>query len=84
MGLGENLYLAKVAMDILAKKVKVERQEVRLASLTEESYRRRLWSHQRFTISGKSEGEQKNDSDDTESTLWEILLWYPVPVWRRK
>lgn len=46
VGLGENLYLAKVAMDILAKKVKVEGQEVRLASLTEESYRRRLWSHQ--------------------------------------
>ena len=46
VGLGENLYLAKVAMDILAKKVKVEGEEVRMASLTEQSYRRRLWSHQ--------------------------------------
>ena len=46
VGLGENLYLAKVAMDILAKKVQVEGQEVRLASLTEESYRRKLWTYQ--------------------------------------
>ena len=45
VGLGENLYLAKVAMDILAKKLKVEGRGLRLAKLTELDYRQVLWTH---------------------------------------
>ena len=45
VGLGENLYLAKVAMDILAKHLKTTEDGLRLAKLTERSYRRELWEY---------------------------------------
>ncbi len=48
-GIGTNLYLAKVAMDIVAKKAKPDAQGVRLAELDEMSYRRLLWEHQPIT-----------------------------------
>ena len=44
-GIGTNLYLAKVAMDIMAKKMKADENGVRIAELDERSYRRELWSH---------------------------------------
>lgn len=48
-GIGSNLYLCKVAMDIGAKRVPADRDGVRIAALDEESYRRQLWSHQPLT-----------------------------------
>ena len=48
-GIGSNLYLCKVAMDIVAKHVKPDRNGVRIASLSEDSYRRLLWSHRPLT-----------------------------------
>ena len=48
-GIGSNLYLCKVAMDIRAKRVPADRDGVRIAALDEESYRRLLWSHQPLT-----------------------------------
>ena len=48
-GIGSNLYLCKVAMDIRAKRVPADRDGVRIAALDEESYRRRLWGHQPLT-----------------------------------
>ena len=48
-GLGSNLYLAKVAMDILAKHAEPDAAGVRIAQLDEMSYRRRLWSHRPLT-----------------------------------
>ena len=48
-GIGSNLYLAKVAMDIVAKHAPADRDGVRIAELTEESYRRTLWSHRPLT-----------------------------------
>ena len=45
-GLGTNLYLAKVAMDILAKHMPADEKGVRIAELDEHSYRQQLWSHQ--------------------------------------
>ncbi len=45
-GLGTNLYLAKVAMDIMAKHMPADEKGVRIAELDEMSYRRLLWSHQ--------------------------------------
>lgn len=44
-GVGDNLYLAKVAMDILAKHAKENKDGVRIAVLDEMSYRKLLWEH---------------------------------------
>ncbi len=49
VGIGTNLYLAKVAMDIVAKKAPADRDGVRIAALTEESYRYLLWEHTPLT-----------------------------------
>jgi len=48
-GIGTNLYLAKVAMDILAKHVKEDEYGVRIAELDERSYREKLWNHRPLT-----------------------------------
>ena len=48
-GIGTNMYLAKVAMDIVAKHVKPDRDGVRIAELDEMSYRKKLWSHRPLT-----------------------------------
>ncbi len=48
-GIGTNLYLAKVAMDIVAKHAPPDPYGVRIARLTEESYRRTLWTHRPLT-----------------------------------
>ncbi len=44
-GIGTNMYLAKIAMDIVAKHKKADENGVRIAELDEESYRRELWNH---------------------------------------
>lgn len=48
-GIGTNLYLCKVAMDIVAKHVEPDSDGVRIAELDEPSYRRTLWSHTPIT-----------------------------------
>ena len=48
-GLGSNLYLAKVAMDIMAKHASPNHHGVRIAELDELSYRRQLWAHRPLT-----------------------------------
>ncbi len=48
-GIGTNLYLAKVAMDIVAKHVPADKDGVRIAELDEMSYRRLLWTHRPLT-----------------------------------
>lgn len=48
-GIGSNLYLCKIAMDIVAKRMPADEQGVRIAELDEESYRRTLWSHRPIT-----------------------------------
>ena len=44
-GIGTNLYLAKIAMDIMAKHIEPDADGVRIAELDEMSYRRYLWGH---------------------------------------
>ena len=44
-GIGTNMYLAKVAMDIVAKKMPADEDGVRIAELDEMSYRKQLWNH---------------------------------------
>ena len=48
-GIGTNLYLCKVAMDIVAKKLPADKDGVRIAELDEISYRRQLWNHRPLT-----------------------------------
>ena len=48
-GIGTNLYLCKIAMDIVAKHTKPDINGVRIAELDEISYRRLLWNHQPLT-----------------------------------
>ncbi|MBR6323305.1 MAG: DNA methylase [Lachnospiraceae bacterium] len=48
-GIGTNLYLAKVAMDIVAKKQKADRFGVRIAELNPDSYKFLLWEHRPLT-----------------------------------
>ncbi len=48
-GIGTNLYLSKVAMDIVAKHIPADKNGVRIAKLNEMSYRRMLWAHRPIT-----------------------------------
>ena len=48
-GIAPNLYLCKVAMDIVAKHIEPDRDGVRIAELDERSYREKLWSHRPLT-----------------------------------
>lgn len=48
-GIGTNLYLCKIAMDIVAKHIPPDKNGVRIAELDEMSYRRLLWNHRPLT-----------------------------------
>lgn len=48
-GIGTNMYLAKVAMDIVAKHVPADEDGVRIAEIDEMEYRRQLWDHRPLT-----------------------------------
>lgn len=48
-GIGTNLYLCKIAMDIVAKHIKADQDGVRIAQLDEMRYRKYLWNHQPIT-----------------------------------
>ena len=48
-GIGTNMYLAKVAMDVVAKHIPADKDGVRIAELDEMSYRRLLWDHRPLT-----------------------------------
>lgn len=48
-GIGPNLYLCKVAMDIMAKHIEPDENGVRIAELDEMTYRQQLWSHRPLT-----------------------------------
>lgn len=49
VGIGTNLYLCKIAMDIMAKKIPPDKDGVRIAQLDEMTYRQQLWSHRPLT-----------------------------------
>lgn len=48
-GIGTNMYLCKVAMDIVAKHIPADKDGVRIAELDEMSYRKQLWNHRPLT-----------------------------------
>ena len=49
IGIGTNLYLAKIAMDIVAKKQQADKDGVRIAELDEQEFRLSLWTHKPLT-----------------------------------
>ncbi len=48
-GIGTNMYLCKIAMDIVAKHMEADKDGVRIAELDEMSYRQKLWNHRPIT-----------------------------------
>ena len=48
-GIGTNLYLSKIAMDIVAKHIPADKDGVRIAELDEQTYRETLWAHRPLT-----------------------------------
>ena len=48
-GIGTNLFLSKVAMDIVAKRIPADKNGVRIAELDEMSFRKELWNHRPLT-----------------------------------
>ena len=48
-GIGTNMYLCKVAMDIMAKRMPADKDGVRIAELDEQTYRRELWDYTPLT-----------------------------------
>lgn len=69
-GIGTNLYLAKLAMDITAKHAAPDKDGVRIAELDEESFRYLLWDHKRSPISGRPAPAPSADWKSIASIRW--------------
>lgn len=85
VGIGTNLYLAKVAMDIVAKKQPADKDGVRIAELNEDSYKFLLWDHKPLTDfwqigSGKARRLEKaymfTMGDIAARTQWDEEFFY--------
>ncbi len=75
VGIGTNLYLAKVAMDIVAKKSPADRDGVRIAELNEHSYCEQLWKHTPLTdFWGLGPGKAKRLMDAHLTCMGDIAL----------
>jgi DNA polymerase V len=74
-GIGTNMYLAKIAMDIVAKHEKANAQGVRIASLDEKSYREILWKHKPLTDFWRvGKGISKKLEENNMHTMGDIAL----------
>ena len=75
-GIGTNLYLAKVAMDVVAKHVKADEDGVRIASLDEQTYRRTMWDHRPLTDFWRvGKGYARKLEAAGLYTMGDIALW---------
>ncbi len=75
VGIGTNMYLAKIAMDIEAKHMRADADGVRIAELDEMSYRRNLWSHTPITDFWRvGQGYAKKLADHGMKTMGDIAL----------
>ena len=80
-GIGSNMYLCKIAMDIEAKHIQSDKDGVRIAELDERSYREKMWSHRPLTdfwrvgkgYAGKLEAAEDAELDK-ERRLQDALL----------
>ena len=79
VGIGTNLYLAKVAMDIVAKKAPADKDGVRIAALTESTYKLLLWDHMPLTdfwqIGGGKAGRLERNHMYTMGDIAERSQW---------
>ena len=74
-GIGTNLYLCKVAMDIVAKHVKPDKNGVRIAGLDEITYRKMLWTHRPLTDFWRvGKGYAKKLEENRMYTMGDIAL----------
>lgn len=72
-GVGTNLYLAKISMDIVAKHVDVDKNGVRIAFLDERKYRKLLWNHKPLTDFWRvGNGYSKKLNDHNMYTMGDI------------
>ena len=85
VGIGTNMYLAKVCMDLVAKKMPPDQDGVRIAELNEDSYKFLLWNHQPLTDfwmigPGKARRLQKvylfTMADIARKSLWDEEWFY--------
>jgi len=75
-GIGTNLYLAKVAMDVVAKHVAADADGVRIAALDERSYRETMWSHRPLTDFWRvGKGYARKLEAAGLTTMGDIALW---------
>ena len=75
VGIGTNLYLAKVAMDIVAKKSPADEDGVRIAELNERSYCEQLWKHTPLTdFWGLGPGKAKRLMDAHLNCMGDIAV----------
>ena len=73
VGIGTNLYLAKIAMDIVAKKSPADKDGVRIAELDEECYRKTLWRHTPITDFWQvSRGTQRRLANNQMFTMGDV------------
>ena len=72
-GIGTNLFLCKVAMDIVAKHIPADKNGVRIAELDEMKFRRELWSHQLSRTSGAWVGALPRNLSRTGCSRWVML-----------
>ena len=76
-GIGTNMYLCKIAMDIVAKHIEPDKDGVRIAELDEMSYRRRYGIIDRLQISGELVKAMQRNWKNMDFLLWEILQGVP-------
>ena len=76
-GIGTNLYLAKLAMDIVAKHIPADKDGVRIAELDEQSYRYLLWNHRPLTDFWMTGLVPSSGWKPTASTPWGT--WHGFP-----
>ena len=83
-GIGTNMYLAKIAMDITAKKMQPDKDGVRIAELNEESYRKELWEHKPLTDFWRvGKGYSKKLEDNRMFTMGDVARASTTPYGRK-
>lgn len=84
-GIGTNMYLAKIAMDITAKKMQPDKYGVRIAELDEMGYRKQLWDHRPLTDFWRvGKGSSKRLEDNRMFTMGDIARASTTSYGRKK
>ena len=84
-GIGTNLYLAKVAMDIVAKHTEADNDGVRIAELDEMSYRKQLWEHRPLTDFWRiGRGIAAKLESYGMRTMGDVALYSTNPHWEQQ